>query len=178
MNGYTYQIIIILSLVVFAALWCYLCHHKRHAWYIKRASVIYRNITTDRYNEAQTIQYLRHINPYVFEELLLLAFEKRGYRVIRNSRYTGDGGVDGRVIMDGHKIPVQAKRYKSHIRREHVREFSVVVSKMKAPYGFFIHTGKTGKGCRDMETIDNVCIISGHNLLDLLKGNTLPYYPI
>ena len=32
------------------------------------------------------VKYLRKINPYVFEELLLLAFERRGMAVIRNTR--------------------------------------------------------------------------------------------
>ncbi|WP_407233716.1 restriction endonuclease [Escherichia coli] len=32
----------------------------------------------------------------MFEELLLEGFEAHGFRTIRNKRYTGDGGIDGR----------------------------------------------------------------------------------
>ena len=62
------------------------------------------------------MKYLRKINPYVFEELLLLAFERRGMRVIRNSRYSGDGGLDGQVLIDGERWLIQAKRYGRTIR--------------------------------------------------------------
>ncbi|WP_416409812.1 restriction endonuclease [Agrobacterium rosae] len=34
-----------------------------------------------------------------FEELLLEAFERRGHVVQRNASYSGDGGLDGSVVM-------------------------------------------------------------------------------
>lgn len=46
------------------------------------------------------MRYLRKINPYVFEELLLLALERQGLTVVRNASYSGDGGTDGQVIID------------------------------------------------------------------------------
>ncbi|HHX8430837.1 TPA: hypothetical protein ACVO1V_002940 [Legionella pneumophila] len=36
--------------------------------------------------------YIRTIDPFVFEELILIAFKSRGLKVIHNKRYTGDGG--------------------------------------------------------------------------------------
>ncbi|WP_192840691.1 restriction endonuclease, partial [Enterobacter hormaechei] len=45
------------------------------------------------------MNYLRKIDPFVFEELLLEGFEAHGFRTIRNKRYTGDGGIDGQVII-------------------------------------------------------------------------------
>ncbi|WP_228703482.1 restriction endonuclease [Klebsiella pneumoniae] len=41
------------------------------------------------------IAYLRKIDPFTFEELLLEGFESHGFSIIRNKRYTGDGGIDG-----------------------------------------------------------------------------------
>lgn len=35
---------------------------------------------------------LRAMDPLAFEELLLECFERRDHQVIRNRRYTGDGG--------------------------------------------------------------------------------------
>ncbi|HCJ0405636.1 TPA: restriction endonuclease, partial [Klebsiella variicola] len=64
---------------------------------------------------GQKIAYLRKIDPFVFEELLLEGFERRGFEVIRNRRYTGDGGIDGRVKIDGQTWLIQAKRYTSYI---------------------------------------------------------------
>ncbi len=46
-----------------------------------------------------------------------------GALVIRNRRYTGDGGIDGRVKIDG-QTAYRAKRYTSYIAVGHVRDFS------------------------------------------------------
>lgn len=175
MGNFIYQLGILGLLAVFALVWKLVFHKKRHAWYIKRAAAVYKNLTEDSLTEPQIIQYLRHVNPYVFEELLLLSFEKRGYKVVRNARYSGDGGVDGHVVIDGQKIPIQAKRYSAHIRLGHVIQFSELVAKRKVPFGFFIHTGRTGKGCRNEDLIKNVRVISGKYLIDFIKRNPLPY---
>ncbi|EPO2651139.1 restriction endonuclease, partial [Klebsiella pneumoniae] len=58
------------------------------------------------------IAYLRKIDPFTFEELLLEGFESHGFRTIRNKRYTGDGGIDGQVIIGKHRYLIQAKRYR------------------------------------------------------------------
>ena len=113
-------------------------------------------------------RYLRKMNPMVFEELLLEAFKRKGYEVIRNRRYTGDGGLDGKVIIDGKPRLIQAKRYSSYINPGHVRAFDSLCTE-KGTTGFFIHTGKTGQGARDFSHLSGrVTIISGDRLLDLL----------
>lgn len=61
--------------------------------------------------DGQRLTYLRKISPYVFEELLLSAFERQGLTVVRNASYSADGGLDGRVIIDGEYWLIQAKRY-------------------------------------------------------------------
>ncbi|MBR4930846.1 MAG: restriction endonuclease [Bacteroidaceae bacterium] len=142
---------------------------KRHQWYIRRAMKVYDRINKerDRYTSAQVFRYLRHVNPYVFEELLLLALSHKGYKVIHNRRYSGDGGIDGRVVINGKRIPIQAKRYTSYIRREHVVAFARLVQIHHKPFGLFIHTGKTGSVAGD-PSCDYVRIVSGENLLNLL----------
>ena len=62
-------------------------------------------------DSAGKMAYLRKINPYVFEELVLDGFRSKGYGVKRNRRYSGDGGIDGRVYLDGKEYLVQCKRY-------------------------------------------------------------------
>ncbi|MFP1771066.1 restriction endonuclease [Lonsdalea quercina] len=59
--------------------------------------------------------YLRKIDPFTFEELLLEAFETHGFKIIRNKRYTGDGGIDGQVMIGKNRYLIQAKRYRGHI---------------------------------------------------------------
>lgn len=90
------------------------------------------------------IAYLRKIDPFTFEELILETYKDRGFRIKRNERYTGDGGIDGRVYINGRLYLVQAKRYKQWIALQHVRDFSAVVRKHKAK-GLFIIPGKQAK---------------------------------
>lgn len=112
--------------------------------------------------------YLRSINPFTFEEMILETFEQRGYKVKRNTRYTGDGGIDGRVWIDGELFLIQAKRYAGHISASHVHDFCRMVNAMGCK-GFFIHTGKTGDASRLLANSQaSVWIISGGKLLDLL----------
>lgn len=118
--------------------------------------------------QGRMIAYLRRIDPLVFEETVLTAFEAIGYKVVRNRRYTGDGGVDGHVIIDGRRVPIQAKRYAAHIDHEHVRAFSRHAERVGL--GLFIHTGRTGEGAWDARRGTAVQIISGQRLVALIDG--------
>ena len=62
----------------------------------------------------------------IFEEMILTALKKRGHKIIRNKKYTGDGGLDGQITMNGVEYLIQAKRYKNHINAAHVREFALI----------------------------------------------------
>ncbi|XDJ36598.1 MAG: restriction endonuclease (plasmid) [Burkholderia sp.] len=117
----------------------------------------------------QRLAYLRKIDPLTFEELLLEAFELRGYRVYRNARYTGDGGADGAVVRDGRLYLVQAKRYGRYINRSHVAPFCQLLDRRHC-YGFFFNTGRTGPGVRELARSHlRLTILSGQRLLDFLS---------
>lgn len=118
------------------------------------------------------LTYLRKIDPFVFEELILTAFERKGNRIIRNQRYTGDGGIDGRIIEDGKLVLIQAKRYKAYISKQHLKDFITLVEKSNASKGYFIHTGRTGNSIIEELTSKKLKIISGQKLLDLLSPKT------
>ncbi|EDD2563060.1 restriction endonuclease [Salmonella enterica] len=116
----------------------------------------------------QKINYLRKIDPFVFEELLLEGFESHGFRTIRNKRYTGDGGIDGQVIIGKHRYLIQAKRYRGHIALQHVQEFDTLLKRHNC-HGLFCHTGKTGAASKAVSfASDRMEIISGQRLIDLL----------
>ena len=121
-------------------------------------------------NNPQRFGYLRTINPFVFEEMILAAYEKQGHRVIRNKRYTGDGGIDGKVMLGGHLHLIQAKRYRGHISRKDLVEFTQLCESQRS-YGLFIHTGKTGKETRQYAHSGPVTVISGEQLIRLMCGN-------
>ena len=113
--------------------------------------------------------YLRKIDPLAFEELALEAFARSGYRIKRGRRYSGDGGIDGHVWVDGRWTPVQCKRYSSAINPAHVADFAALVRRHGGG-GFFVHTGRTGPQSRKEADGTTFKIISGQRLIDLVKG--------
>lgn len=142
---------------------------RRHQRYRATAERVYARIG-ELSGDGQRMAYLRKINPYVFEELLLLAFERQGYPVQRNASYSGDGGLDGKVQINGERWLIQAKRYSRSITPAHVQDFEAVLMSM-GQRGMFIHTGRTGQKSRAVSRgSKQLMIISGHRLLALLAG--------
>lgn len=120
--------------------------------------------------DARRLSWLRKINPYVFEELLLLACERRGYAVIRNTAYSGDGGLDGQVFIAGKRYLIQAKRYSRTIAPSHIQDFGELLRRSGCD-GFFIHTGRTGNLSRMLlRACPQIHLVSGRKLLALLAG--------
>lgn len=118
------------------------------------------------------LSYLRKTDPFVFEELVLISLRGRGYRIRRNRRYSGDGGVDGRASKSGILYLVQCKRYSGYIQKADVEALEELCRR-KGCRGLFVHTGKTGKGSLEAAS-ERVSIISGSLLYELLindKGN-------
>lgn len=146
-----------------------------HRWRIRSAAKALEKIRGFR-NNGQVFTYVRKVDPFVFEEMILLAISDRDdVEVARGSnRYTGDGGVDGTFFLTSgglqRKVLIQAKRYKSHINKQHVEAFGHVLMQKRAAFGLFVHTGRTGKASRGEATArGNIRIISGDALVRLLK---------
>lgn len=163
---------IVLSFIALAALLaCVFCGtgNVRHYAKLRAARRVYEKI--QELEDGQVMAYVRKIDPYVFEELVLLAFRKKGFRTYRNRRYSGDGGVDGKVRINGQTFLIQDKRYSGHINLCHVQEFEKVCRK-RHRNGIFIHTGRTGAASRETVTdSDRISIISGSALVDLLRDS-------
>lgn len=124
---------------------------------------------------ARIYARVRAMDPLAFEELLLESFAARGHRVQRNRRYTGDGGIDGQVIIAGQVWLIQAKRYESAIRPEHVNTFAAVC-RSRRTRGIFVHTGRTGGLSRvALERCDQIELVSGDRLIALLTGRPLTF---
>jgi len=139
----------------------------RHIGTIRTAKKVYRNINRiENSRPGWLLSYLRKIDPFVFEELILLAFKKNRFRIKRNRCYTHDGGIDGQVRKNGQKYLVQAKRYSDYIKPEHVRQFIKTCRHHKA-CGYFIHTGKTGEETKKLlKENPQIKLISGEKLYD------------
>ncbi|QKX07725.1 restriction endonuclease (plasmid) [Aquimarina sp. TRL1] len=147
--------------------------YNKHTRNIKKANKIINKLTNLEY-PGQKIKYLRKIDPFVFEELLLTSFKTKGYKIKRNKKYTGDGGIDG-IIYDSNKnkIIIQAKRYSGYVNLQDLYEFNNLVYSNKAYKGYFVHTGKTGKKAHKHFKNSNIEIISGSSLINLIENKTL-----
>lgn len=141
---------------------------RRHRARREQARKIRDTLGNGSFSPAQAFSYLRKVNPYSFEELVLDGLEIDGYRVTRNRSYSGDGGIDGRAARGGKEYLVQCKRYRGYISRQDVEDFSRVCTR-ECREGLFVHTGKTGDGSYETAaSFGNVRIISGERMLRLV----------
>jgi len=116
--------------------------------------------------EARLFAYLRKVDPLAFKELVLCALEHVGAFVVRNMRYTGDGGLDGRAwVPGGGWCAIQIKRYGAHISHEHVAAFGKTLSKARCDVGLFIHTGRTGAAVYQHLLDRRIVLVSGRRLI-------------
>ena len=121
-------------------------------------------------NPGRVFNWLKKVDPYRFEEIILSELERRKLKIVRNESYSGDGGVDGRFYLAGELWLVQAKRYTGQIKEAHVLEFDQVCSKHNAQ-GLFVHTGQTPQNLRSLKRQYGVVrIISGDELMAFFAG--------
>ncbi|EDK1561937.1 restriction endonuclease [Enterobacter hormaechei] len=145
---------------------------SKHAIRRKSAENIIKKIEEIQH-PAQKIAYLRKVNPYAFEELILTLLQRKGFVIARNERYSGDGGIDGRFEHENRLWLIQAKRYSGRIRGEHVKAFADVLNGMQCN-GIFVHTGSTPSSVRASvrANVDQrIEIISGDRLLALFDSD-------
>lgn len=149
--------------------------HKRN---IAMAEKVILRLSEIEY-DGQRINYLKKINPYVFEEFVLTMFEIDGYKIKRSESYSGDGGCDGEVFRKPvnsnrffasgmERFLVQSKCYTGHIKRDHVNDFILLCAKEKCP-GYFVHCGKTPLELYHHAIEHDVRIISGYTLLRMIS---------
>ncbi|CAM4216841.1 restriction endonuclease [Treponema peruense] len=139
----------------------------RHIKKIREAKIVYKNINNIKNdNKGWLFSYLRKVDPFVFEELVLISFKKQGFRIKRNRQYTHDGGIDGRVRKNGKKYLIQTKRYSDYINIAHVKEFIKTCRYYKVS-GYFVHTGKTGEETKELlKKNPQIKLISGEKLYE------------
>jgi restriction system protein len=143
-----------------------------HRWRRRQARAMCAELRGQGRDQPCVLIYarLRAMDPLAFEELVIEAFARRGHHVVRSARYSGDGGVDGEVVIGGERVLLQMKRYRSAIRPEHVRDFATVC-RVRRARGLFIHAGRTGDASRAViADAPHIEIVSGERLIDLLTG--------
>lgn len=126
-----------------------------------------------RANPGRLFAYLRKVDPFVFEEMILSELQARNHAIVRNRRYTGDGGSDGAFTLNGRSWIIQAKRYSKHINAADIAAFDLLC-RQRGVRGLFVHTGRTGAKARGIERGSPfVRIISGKDLVGLFAGDRI-----
>ena len=134
---------------------------------VREASRLLRQLSDDSLSDAYRFGIIRNADPFVVEEAILTAYKRAGHRIRRNRRYTGDGDIDGFVRLNRKWHAIQAKRYRSAIRPNHVHDFAAVCSRRRVP-GIFFHFGRTGpKSAEAFRVHSNIRRVSGQEALDL-----------
>ncbi|MDN2700393.1 restriction endonuclease [Janthinobacterium sp. SUN100] len=120
---------------------------------------------------ARCLAYLRNVDPLVFEEVVLSSLEDAGLFVLRNAKYSGDGGIDGKVWLPGYGwCAVQSKRYGGHVNHHHVAAFGEAICHHGFRAGLFLHTGRSGAAVYPHLTKSKVVLVSGASLVQLVLG--------
>jgi restriction system protein len=114
-----------------------------------------------------------NINPYEFEELLSELWEEMGYETYRTAK-SNDKGVD--VVAEGdNRIAIQAKRHRGNIGSPKVREMVGSIEIKNADEGILVTTSDfTKEAEQTAEEIENVRLIDGDELVDMLREHGIP----
>ncbi|MGA2636198.1 restriction endonuclease [Methylocella sp.] len=137
------------------------------------------NMVDPRFIQEQDIlsaldnrQNLMDLNPSEFESLITNLFQKMGLHT-KLTQASRDGGVDcvafdPRPILGG-KVIVQAKRYKNTVGVSSVRDLFGTMHNEGASKGILVTTSGYGKAAFEFANGKPIELISGSNLLYLLK---------
>ncbi len=117
---------------------------------------------------------LMELTPTEFESLITNLFQKMGLET-RQTQASRDGGVDcvafdTRPIFGG-KVVIQAKRYKHTVGVSAVRDLYGTVQNEGASKGILVTTSGYGKASFEFAEGKPLELLSGSNLLYLLKEN-------
>jgi len=151
----------------------YLPGHQRN---VRQSRRVLRTVRAFREPGAagRTLAYLRAVDPLVFEEVVMSALEDAGLLVLRGTRYSGDGGLDGAVWLPGRGWhAVQCKRYRHHVCLAHVRAFGDVITRGNYDGGLFVHTGRSGAALYPQMAVARIGLLSGDRLLRLMRERHL-----
>jgi restriction system protein len=115
------------------------------------------------------INSIRSLSWKQFEELIAEAYRRQGYRVVENAHAGADGGIDVRLIKNGHTHLVQCKQWKSKkVGVSIVREmYGVMVSK-RATSAIIITSGDYTREARDFAIGRPIDLIDGPRLVELI----------
>lgn len=133
----------------------------------------FKELSTSLKSELR--EKLFDIDPYYFQTVILVLFQKMGYGDFESTPKSGDGGIDGIINQDQlgiERIYIQAKRYKegNKVREPEIRNFIGAMSG-DVSRGIFVTTSEfdelaTKKAREDRN--HTLILIDGDKLTDLM----------
>lgn len=139
----------------------------RHRWNIRQALKILSKIRMFEH-DGQVVAYLKKIDPYVFEEMVVQLFKEAGFWIWLTPSYSGDGGLDGKAYHPSSGwCFIQSKRYGRAIRTQHVHAFVGLVGKKR---GCFVHSGTSTDAIRMQLKNSRVRMLSGSLLVSCIRN--------
>lgn len=129
----------------------------------------FRELSTSLKSELK--ERLFSVDPYYFQNIILVLFQKMGYGDFIETPKSGDGGIDGIINQDQlgiERIYIQAKRYKegNKVREPEIRNFIGAMSG-DVSKGVFVTTSE----------FDDLAIKKAHedrnHTIILINGNRL-----
>jgi restriction system protein len=123
---------------------------------------------TEWKEQLRTPQYLKSMDPRLFEELCGLLFEKLGYSA-DVTRYVADGGVDAFLRKDGNLTLLQCKRVQGSVGQPVLRDLFGSMRHNEAMDGIVVTTGSVSASARQWVSGKPIRIIELAELVELLE---------
>lgn len=136
------------------------------------------NINTEVFSswQNQVLEELYKLNPYDFEKLCQRLLREAGFREVRVTQKSGDGGMDGygtlAMNLVSFKVAFQAKRYKGSVGAPEVQKVRGALNSRteRAEKGLIITTGSfTHQAREEAAELPSIDLIDGEDLCLLLK---------
>jgi hypothetical protein len=115
-------------------------------------------------------EYLRTVHPREFEQIACRLFEKMGYDV-ELTKYTGDGGVDGRLRKDGQLSLLQCKRTQGSVGEPVLRDLFGAMAHEQALSAFIVTTGSVSSQARQWAVGKPIRVVELPELQQLVRAH-------
>src|SRR5690606_21245490 len=93
-------------------------------------------------------QVFQAMSPYAFEYLITECLKGQGNQIRKLRRVSGDGGIDGMVMLNKRWHIIQAKRYANPVSAGIVQEFLQLCIEKRMPGVFVASSGFTAPARR------------------------------
>ena len=124
-----------------------------------------------RRQKASILNYLKSMDPILFEHLTGAIFEEQGYRV-ETTVASGDEGVDVKLRKGFKTAVVQCKRYGGSVGQPVVRDLYGTMLHNKAAEAYLVTTGSITKQAQEWSEGKPIELVDGFTLVEWIATST------